>query len=144
MSEKSHHQDLSAQVLDRMYRQDGFSQWMGMEVVSISEGHCILKMTVRKEMLNGFDVAHGGITYSLADSAFAFACNSYNHLSLSVETSISHTKAVKEGDVLVATADLVTQTKKIGNFQVLVHNQHREIVAVFKGICYRTDKKVVE
>ncbi len=144
MSEKPVHKDLSAQVLDRMFRQDGFSQWMGMEILEISEGHCALKMTVRKEMLNGFDVAHGGITYSLADSAFAFACNSYNHLSLSVETSISHSRAVKEGDILTATADLITQTKKIGNFQVLIHNQHHEIVAVFKGICYRTDKKVVE
>jgi acyl-CoA thioesterase len=144
MSDKPIHQDLSAQVLDRMFRQDGFSQWMGMEILEISEGHCVLRMTVRKEMLNGFDVAHGGITYSLADSAFAFACNSYNHLSLSVETSISHSRAVREGDILTAKADLITQTKKIGNFQVIVLNQHHEIVAVFKGICYRTDKKVVE
>jgi len=132
------------QVLDRMFRKDGFSQWLGIEKLEISEGHCVLKMTVRPEMLNGFDVAHGGITYSLADSAFAFACNSYNKLSVSIETSISHNKSVKAGDVLIAFADVITQSNKIGTYQVIIKNQSDEIVAVFKGSCYRTDKIVVE
>lgn len=132
------------QVLDRMFRNDGFSQWLGIEKLEISEGNCVLKMTVRPEMLNGFDVAHGGITYSLADSAFAFACNSYNKLSVSIETSISHNKSVKAGDVLIAFADVITQSNKIGTYQVIIKNQSDEIVAVFKGSCYRTDKIVVE
>ncbi|MBK9271141.1 MAG: hotdog fold thioesterase [Saprospiraceae bacterium] len=131
-------------VLDKMYNKDGFSQWLGIEKLEISEGHCILRMTVREEMLNGFEVAHGGITYSLADSAFAFACNSYNKLSVSIETSISHNKAVRKGDVLVAEAALITQSNKIGTFQVIVKNQDNDIVAVFKGCCYRTDKIIVE
>lgn len=131
-------------VFNRMYRLDGFSQWLGIEPILVEEGHCILKMTVRKEMLNGFDVAHGGISYSLADSAFAFSCNSYNRISLSIETSISHNKAIREHDVLIAESKLITQSNKIGTFQVIVKNQKEEIVAVFKGICYRTDKTLVE
>jgi acyl-CoA thioesterase len=99
-------------------------------------------MTVRPEMLNGFGVAHGGITYSLSDSAFAFACNSQGRLSVSIETSVTHTQAVKAGDILTAEAKLVTQSNKIGTYQATVTNQHDQIVAVFKGICYRTGKEV--
>ena len=86
---------ISQQVFEKMYRKDGFSQWLGIEAVEVNDGQCILKMTVRAEMLNGFDVAHGGIVYSLCDSAFAFACNSYNDLSVSVETSVTLCKAIK-------------------------------------------------
>ncbi|MBK6573232.1 MAG: hotdog fold thioesterase [Saprospiraceae bacterium] len=131
-------------VLERMFNEDGFSQWLGIEKVLIMEGHCILRMKVRKEMLNGFMVAHGGISYSLADSAFAFSCNSYNKLSLSIETSISHSKPIVEDDVLTAESKMITQSNKIGNYQVLIKNQNNEIVAVFNGICYRTEKQVVE
>lgn len=131
-------------VLNRMYSEDGFSQWLGIETLEISEGHCVLKMLVRPEMMNGFNVAHGGISYSLADSAFAFACNSFNKLSLSIETSITHNRPIKTGDILIATADLITQSNKIGTFGVMVKNQNEQIVAVFKGICYRTEKSVLD
>jgi len=87
-------------IINKMFDQDAFSQWLGIEIIDVSEGFCQLKMTVRKEMLNGFQIAHGGIAYSLADSALAFASNSHGRKSLSVETSISHTVSVKEGDVL--------------------------------------------
>ncbi len=126
-----------------MYRDDTYSQWLGVSLLEMGEGICRLQMTVRPDMLNGFGVAHGGITYGLADSAFAFACNSFNRLSLSIETSITHTAAVRAGDVLTAEAHLVTQSNRIGTFSVLVKNQQAEVVAVFKGICYRTDKTVV-
>ncbi len=131
-------------VFEKMFLKDGFSQWLGIQKIITEDGHCILSMKVRKEMLNGFDVAHGGIVYSLADSAFAFSCNSYNRISLSIETSITHSKVIKENDVLVAEANLITQSNKIGTYQVLVRNQEDEIVGVFKGICYRTDKKLIE
>ncbi|MGB3131228.1 MAG: hotdog fold thioesterase [Saprospiraceae bacterium] len=135
---------LAEKVFDKMYRKDGFSQWLGIEKILTEEGHCILKMEVRDEMLNGFDVAHGGIVYSFCDSAFAFSCNSYNNISVSIETSVSHTKAISKGDVLTAESKLITQTKKIGTYQVIAKNQHDEIVAVFKGICYRTGKAMIE
>ena len=135
---------ISQQVFEKMYRKDGFSQWLGIEAVEVNDGQCILKMTVRAEMLNGFDVAHGGIVYSLCDSAFAFACNSYNDLSVSVETSVTHCKAIKENDVLIAEAKLITHSKKIGTYRVIAKNQLDEIVAVFKGICYKTGKLFIE
>ncbi|MBL7822256.1 MAG: hotdog fold thioesterase [Saprospiraceae bacterium] len=136
--------NIPEKVLNRMFNQDGFSQWLGIEKLLVNEGHCILKMKIRKEMLNGFKVAHGGISYSLADSAFAFSCNSYNKISLSIETSISHSKPIVEGDELIAESKMITQSNKIGNYQVIIKNQKDEIVAVFNGICYRTEKQVIE
>jgi acyl-CoA thioesterase len=129
-------------VFDTMYANDAFSRWLGVELQEVREGFCSLRMTVRPEMLNGFGVAHGAITYALADSAFAFACNSFGRISVSVETSVTHTHAVRVQDVLTVEAALVTQSNKIGTYQATVKNQNGQIVAVFKGICYRTDKTV--
>ncbi|MDQ3140813.1 MAG: hotdog fold thioesterase [Bacteroidota bacterium] len=137
-------ENLATSVFNRMYNQDGFSQWLGIELLLQEEGHCILKMNVRKEMLNGYQVAHGGIVFSLADSAFAFACNSYNRISVSIECSVTHANPVYENDVLKAEASLITQSDKIGTYQVIIKNQQDIIVGVFKGICYRTTKAVVE
>ena len=86
-------------IVNAMYDQDAFSQWLGIEIIEVSEGNCQLKMTVKKEMLNGFKIAHGGIAYSLADSALAFAANTHGNKSLSLETSISHLEIVKKGPV---------------------------------------------
>jgi acyl-CoA thioesterase len=133
--------DLTEKVVSKMFDSDWFSQWLGIERVNISKGSCVLKMTVRKEMLNGFGIAHGGITYSLADSALAFASNSHGRMAVSVETSISHTAQLKEGDVITATAEEINLTNKIGVYQVRVKNQKDEIVALFKGTVYRTGKE---
>ena len=128
-------------IVNKMFDQDAFSQWLGIEIIDVSEGFCQLKMTVRKEMLNGFQIAHGGIAYSLADSALAFASNSQGRKSLSVETSISHTVSVKEGDVLtVATKELLL-SDKIGVYLITIINQSNEDVAYFKGTVYRTSKE---
>ena len=97
-------------------------------------------MTVRKEMLNGFDIVHGGITYSLADSALAFASNGHGRKSVSVETSISHTEACKEDDVLTTHTEEMSLSKKIGIYQITITNQHNKTVALFKGTVYITDK----
>lgn len=132
---------LPVRVVDRMFNNDPFSQWLGIERVEDSAGKSILRMTVRKEMLNGFDIAHGGITYSLADSALAFASNSHGIRSVSIETSISHTKPVKEGDVLTAQAIEKNLTSKIGVYEIMVTNQKEETVAIFKGTVYRTGKE---
>ena len=132
---------LPEKVFRKMYDNDAFSQWLGIEVVEVKDGYCELKMTVRKEMLNGFQIAHGGIAYSLADSALAFASNSHGRKSLSVETSISHTVSVKEGDVLTAITEELSLTDKIGVYLITITNQDNQEVAYFKGTVYRTSKE---
>lgn len=131
---------LAERVVSRMYDNDPFSIWLGIERVVVEAGNCVLRMNVRKEMLNGFAIAHGGITYSLADSCLAFASNSHGMQCVSVETSISHTKAVKEGDVLTASSEEMSLARSIGVYHVSVRNQQDEVVALFKGTVYRTGK----
>jgi acyl-CoA thioesterase len=128
-------------IINKMFDQDAFSQWLGIEIIDVSEGFCQLKMTVRKEMLNGFQIAHGGIAYSLADSALAFASNSHGRKSLSVETSISHTVSVKEGEVLTVATKELSLSDKIGVYLITIINQRNEDVAYFKGTVYRTSKE---
>ena len=127
-------------IVNKMYDQDAFSQWLGIEIVDVSKGYCQLKMKVRKEMLNGFHIAHGGIAYSLADSALAFASNSHGKKSLSVETSISHTVSVKDGDVLTATTKELSHSDKIGVYLITITNKENQEIAIFKGTVYRTSK----
>jgi acyl-CoA thioesterase len=133
--------DLAKKVVSKMYDNDWFSQWLGIERIKVEPGSCVLKMTVRKEMLNGFGIAHGGITYSLADSALAFASNSHGRKSLSVETSISHLEQLHEGDVIIANAEEMSLSNKIAVYHITVKNQKQEIVALFKGTVYRTAKE---
>jgi len=129
---------LAEKVVDTMYNNDHYSKWLGIERIKIEPGHCILKLTVRKDMLNGFGIAHGGITYSLADSALAFASNSHGRKAVSIETSISHTEQVHEGDVLTAIAEETKLSNKIGIYSITVTNQKNEKAALFKGTVYRT------
>ena len=123
-----------------MYEKDYFSQWLGIEVIESSEGKSILQTKVKKEMLNGFGIAHGGITYSLADSALAFASNSHGKKAVSIETNISHLKTVHENDLLRATASLKSISNKIGLYEVEITNQNSILVALFKGTVYRTSE----
>lgn len=127
-------------VVARMYDNDPFSIWLGIERVAVGPGACVLRMTVREEMLNGFTIAHGGITYSLADSCLAFASNSHGIQAVSVETSISHTKPVQAGDELTAISEEMNLSNRIGIYHVTVNNQRGEVVALFKGTVYRTGK----
>lgn len=129
--------ELAKAVVDRMMSKDWFSQWLGIEVLEIRPGTCTLRCTVTKDMLNGFAIAHGGITYSLSDSALAFASNSHGKMAVSVETSISHLAAVKEIDVLTAVATERSCSNKIGVYEVVVTNQENATVALFKGTVYR-------
>lgn len=130
-----------SKIVDKMFFNDPFSQWLGIERVKDKQGEVNLKMTIRKEMLNGFSIAHGGITYSLADSALAFSANSHGIQSVSIDTSISHTKPLKEGDVIVTKVEEVNLTKRTGIYQIKIFNQNNELVAVFKGTVYRTGKE---
>ena len=127
-------------IVNKMYDQDAFSQWLGIEIVDVSEGYCQLKMKVRKEMLNGFHIAHGGIAYSLADSALAFASNSHGRKSLSVETSISHMVSIKAGDMLKAMTKELSRSDKIGVYLITITNNENQEIANFKGTVYRTSK----
>ena len=130
-----------SQIVDTMMNADYFSQWLGIERIEDGAGKSVLTMTIRKEMLNGFGIAHGGIAYSLADSALAFASNGHGRKSVSVETSISHTIPLKEGDEITATAIEESLSNKIGIYRIVVKNQKEEIVALFKGTVYRTSKE---
>lgn len=131
------------QVVDHMMQQDLFSQWLGIEVLEVQEGYSCIRMTVRKEMVNGFGIAHGGIAFSLADSAFAFACNNRNNLSVALDTSINFTKAVQIGDTLTAAAKEIHNGRSTGLYHITITNQHNEPVAHFKGTCFRTGKGLV-
>lgn len=129
------------QVVDIMYNGDAFSQWLGITRLQEKPGYCKLQMTIREEMTNGFKIAHGGISYSLADSALAFASNGYGTQAVSIETSISHTKPLYTGDIITAEAIEVNQTRKTALYDVKVKNQKNELIAVFKGTVYRTGKE---
>ena len=132
------------QVVTQMLKHDLFSQWLGIEVIEITEGYSKIKMTVRKEMMNGLGIVHGGIAFSLADSAFAFACNNRNVLSVALDTSINFLKPVHVGDILVAEAKELHNGKSTGLYQVSISNQQQHLVALFKGTCFRTHRKLIE
>lgn len=132
-----------AQVIEHMLQHDRFSQWLGIAIIEIKEGYSKIKMTVREEMLNGFGIVHGGIAFSLADSAFAFACNNRNNLSVALDTSINFIKPVHPGDELIAEAKELHNGRSTGLYHISIHNQHNHLVAQFKGTCYRTGKPLV-
>ncbi|MDA0890455.1 MAG: hotdog fold thioesterase [Bacteroidetes bacterium] len=133
--------ELARKVVEKMITGDAFSQWLGIEILEITKGYCKLKMIVRKEMTNGFDIAHGGISYSLADSALAFAANSDGIQSLSVETSIAHTKKVMSGDTLIAETQELSKNDKSAVYNINITNQDNIEVAHFKGKVYRTKRE---
>jgi acyl-CoA thioesterase len=126
-----------------MMENDFFSQWMNVKVLEIKEGYSKIQMTIRKEMANGFGIVHGGLPFSLADSAFAFACNNRNNLSVALDVTITFTKAVNVGDTLTAEAKEVHNGRSTGVYLITVTNQKNEQVALFKGTCFRTGKTLV-
>ncbi len=133
---------LANKVVSKMLDTDYFSQWMGIEVLEIREGYSRIQMTVRKEMMNGFGIAHGGISFAFADSAFAFACNSDGKITVALDVSISFPKPAKEGDILIAEAKELNKTRRTGLYLIEITNQQKELIAVFKGTCYKTEKNL--
>ncbi len=127
-------------IVESMLGNDAFSQWLGIELVVIDRGFAKLKMKVREDMLNGFGIAHGGIAYSLADSALAFASNGKGKMAVSTGTSIVHYEKVKGGDILTAEAKEVKDGDKVAHYQVDIINQDNESVAGFYGSVYRSSK----
>ena len=128
-------------IVKKMIETDAFSQWLGIDVEEVKEGSCKLKMKVRAEMCNGFGITHGGITFSFADSALAFASNGYGRQSVALDCSISFPAAVKVDDELTAIANEISLSYKIGVYNIEVCNQHNNLVASFKGTVYRTSKE---
>jgi len=140
MSEKD---SFARKVAEAMMNKDYFSQWMGIKILEVSENYSRLQVTLRKEMLNGFSIAHGGITFALEDSAFAFACNSDGKVTVALDVSISFPKPGKEGDTLIAEAKQIARTNKTALYLIEVKNQNDELIALFKGTCYKTEKKLI-
>jgi acyl-CoA thioesterase len=134
---------LATSVVAHMMENDFFSQWMGVEVIEVKEGYSKITMTIRREMVNGFGIVHGGLPFSLADSAFAFACNNRNNLSVALDVTITFMKAVNVGDVLTAEAKEIHNGRSTGVYLIQVTNQRNEQVALFKGTCFRTGKTLV-
>lgn len=127
------------EIVNKMLSKDAFSEWLGIKVEKIEEGYCKISMTVKKDMLNGFGIAHGGIVYSLADSALAFASNSRGKHAVTVTTSIHKIERINEGDKLIAIAKETSAKNTLGFYKVNIKRE-KKVVAMFKGTVYRTDK----
>lgn len=124
-----------------MMQQDLFSQWLDINILDAEPGYCKLKVLVRPEMCNGFGIAHGGIAYSLADSALAFASNAHGRKAVSIETSISHIKPILIGDMLIATANEKHLSDRLAIYEVSITKQDETLAALFKGTVYRKDEE---
>jgi len=127
-------------VVNQLMVADAFSRWLGIEVLEAAAGRSVLRMTVRDEMVNGFGTSHGGIVFSLADSAFAFAINAGGTLSVAIDCTVSFPVAVRPGDVLTATGIEDSTSNKLAFCVVTVRNQDDVIVGHFRGTGYRTNR----
>jgi acyl-CoA thioesterase len=124
----------------KMLSQDAFSSWLGVEILEISLGKCKVGLKIRREMLNSMQKAHGGITYALADTAFGFAANTHGNYAVSIETSINHIEALHENDYITAESIVEVTKNKLG-FHIVELKKGEQIVALFKGVVYRTSKE---
>ncbi len=135
---------LARAVFQKMMSKDYCSQWMGQKALLIEEGHCKILMTVKQEMLNGYGILHGGIAFAFADSAFAFASNSYGRLSVSIQGSMNYAKSAKEGEELIAEAKALSVSHKTADFDVNVSSAETgEIYYYFRGTVYRSSKEIL-
>ncbi|HEY6899217.1 MAG TPA: hydroxyphenylacetyl-CoA thioesterase PaaI [Puia sp.] len=128
--------DITAQMLEN----DRFSKWLGLEVDESGPGYCKLHYRITSEMINGFHIVHGGVLFSAADSAFAFACNSHGILSVAHDISITFTRPAKVGDLLTVEARELYLGKRTGLYEVRTTNEAGELVALFKGSSFRTSQ----
>ncbi|HYD54477.1 MAG TPA: hydroxyphenylacetyl-CoA thioesterase PaaI [Gemmatimonadaceae bacterium] len=133
-------QRLAERVVQEMLDADAFSRWLGIELVEVRPRSATVRMMVRAEMTNGFGVCHGGVTFSLADSAFAFACNTSGLVTMSIENSITYPVAVAPGDLLTAVAEEEAASGRLGYYRVAVTRQDLTTVALFRGTAYRTKR----
>lgn len=134
-------QRLAESVVAGMVATDAFSRWLGIDVIEVAPKRSTCRMTVRAEMVNGFGVTHGGIAFSLADSAFAFACNTHGRVTVSIENSITYPAPIAVGDVLTATAKEDAASGRLSYYSAEVRNQRNEVVGLFRGTAFRTERE---
>ena len=138
-------QAIAHRVRDVMFADDAASRMLGLSITEIAPGRAVATMTVRADMLNGFAICHGGLSATLADSAFAFACNSRNALTVASGFGIDILKSARLGDVLTATAEETSLAGRTGLYDITVKNQHGELIAMFRGRSHRLgERKVFE
>mgnify|MGYP001450530081 CR=1 FL=1 len=137
-------QALAERVRDAMFTKDVAARSMGMEVIAIGPGTARVTMAVRSDMANGFGICHGGLVATLADTAFAYACNSWNERTVAAGFDVQLLAAAQLGDTLVASAAVLAQGKRTGLYDVAVHNQDNRLVAAFRGRSHRPAGPVVE
>ena len=136
-------QRTAERIVEGMLARDEFSRWLGIDVMEIRPAYCRCSMVVRDDMVNGFGVAHGGIVFSLADSAFAFSCNTQGRIAMSIENGITYPAPVRPGDVLTAVAEEDAAGSRLGFYRVRVTNQAGELVGIFHGTSYKTSQEHV-
>jgi acyl-CoA thioesterase len=129
-------QEVAEACRDAMWRGDRASKALGMQILAIGPGRATLAMTVREDMLNGHDICHGGLITTLADSAFAFACNAYNEITVAAGFDVNLLAAARGGDVLTAEARELSKAGRTGVYDITVRNQRGEAVAAFRGRSY--------
>jgi acyl-CoA thioesterase len=137
-------QALAERVAAQMWRRDDASQKLGMRIVRIAPGRAELAMSVRADMLNGHAICHGGFIFTLADSTFAYACNSYNLATVASGCAIDFVAPAREGDVLTATGREVSASGRTGVYDIEVTNQRGDKIALFRGKSYRIKGHIVE
>ena len=133
-------QQLAERIVAKMMERDEFSRWLGIDVTHVAPNAATVRMTVRPEMVNGFGVCHGGIAFSLADSALAFASNTHGRVTVSIENSIRYPAPIAPGDVLTATAVQESAGRRLAFFNVTVEKQGGDVVGLFRGTVYRTGR----
>ena len=129
---------VAAAIVAAMWERDAFTRWLGATIIEVRAGYCALRMRVRPEMMNGFGVAHGGIAFSFADSAMAFACNNTGHVTVAVDNSVSYPAAIQLDDELTAVAEQEGASSRLAYYRVIVRRADSAVVALFRGTVYTT------
>ena len=129
-------------IVGKLISRDPFSRWMGIEIIEVKEGLCKIRCSIGKEMINGFEVAHGGIIYSLADTALAFSAITDGRVALSLDNSTSYAKKARLGDTITACSKAVNITYRTGLFDIKITNQTSDIIAIMKGTVYRSEDRL--
>ncbi|MEM8496820.1 MAG: hydroxyphenylacetyl-CoA thioesterase PaaI [Pseudomonadota bacterium] len=136
--------ELAAKCADAMWSTDKASQGLGMSIQAMGEGRSELTMTVIDSMVNGHNICHGGFIFTLADSAFAFACNSHNQIAVAAGCTIDFLRPASLGDVLTANAEAVHQGQRSGIYDITVTNQHGKLMATMRGRSARTQGQLLD
>jgi len=144
MADPARAQRIADAVGRAMYARDHAARMLAITLVEIAPGRARMTMTVRPDMVNGHDICHGGLTFTLADTAFAYACNAYNHPAVAASCNIVFTAPAKRGDTLTAVAEEKSASGRSGVYDIAVSDQNGRTVALFRGHSRRLDGKVVE